>query len=128
MYCLFVLMIRRPPRDTRTYTLFPYTTLFRSIASLVADLVRLVTSTVTMLVLSPSLTLLCGLAVPPLLWFTRRFQLRVLAAERASREAVGSVNTALVETLGGAEVIRAFGQTEFFERRFLGALQATQYA
>src|SRR3546814_9943941 len=77
------------------------------IASLVADLVRLVTIKVTMLVLSPSLTLLCGLAVPPLLWFTRRFQLRVLAAERASREAVGSVNTALVETLGGAEVIRA---------------------
>src|SRR3546814_13836609 len=27
------LMIRRPPRSTRTYTLFPYTTLFRSEAS-----------------------------------------------------------------------------------------------
>src|SRR3546814_2290776 len=27
----FVLMIRRPPRSTRTDTLFPYTTLFRSI-------------------------------------------------------------------------------------------------
>src|SRR3546814_19232589 len=26
----FVLMIRRPPRSTRTATLFPYTTLFRS--------------------------------------------------------------------------------------------------
>src|SRR3546814_20419949 len=26
----FFLMIRRPPRSTRTYTLFPYTTLFRS--------------------------------------------------------------------------------------------------
>src|SRR3546814_19279774 len=26
----FFLMIRRPPRDTRTNTLFPYTTLFRS--------------------------------------------------------------------------------------------------
>src|SRR3546814_7945176 len=25
-------MIRRPPRSTRTYTLFPYTTLFRSYA------------------------------------------------------------------------------------------------
>src|SRR3546814_1977582 len=29
-YCLFFLMIRRPPRSTRTDTLFPYTTLFRS--------------------------------------------------------------------------------------------------
>src|SRR3546814_9764196 len=27
-------MIRRPPRSTRTYTLFPYTTLFRSIKCL----------------------------------------------------------------------------------------------
>src|SRR3546814_6942813 len=27
---LFVFMIRRPPRATRTYTLFPYSTLFRS--------------------------------------------------------------------------------------------------
>src|SRR3546814_11426102 len=36
IYCLitttsfFFLMIRRPPRSTRTDTLFPYTTLFRS--------------------------------------------------------------------------------------------------
>src|SRR3546814_4001411 len=28
--CMFFLMIRRPPRSTRTDTLFPYTTLFRS--------------------------------------------------------------------------------------------------
>src|SRR3546814_6801070 len=27
-------MIRRPPRSTRTYTLFPYTTLFRSVADI----------------------------------------------------------------------------------------------
>src|SRR3546814_2120739 len=33
LYCydLFFLMIRRPPRSTRTDTLFPYTTLFRSL-------------------------------------------------------------------------------------------------
>src|SRR3546814_7489482 len=30
----FFLMIRRPPRSTRTDTLFPYTTLFRSIRCL----------------------------------------------------------------------------------------------
>src|SRR3546814_11219998 len=29
---IFFLMIRRPPRSTRTDTLFPYTTLFRSVA------------------------------------------------------------------------------------------------
>src|SRR3546814_18436415 len=31
MLCVFFLMIRRPPRSTRTDTLFPYTTLFRSL-------------------------------------------------------------------------------------------------
>src|SRR3546814_11910737 len=30
-------MIRRPPRSTRTDTLFPYTTLFRSVAKTIAD-------------------------------------------------------------------------------------------
>src|SRR3546814_14562406 len=29
---VFFLMIRRPPRSTRTDTLFPYTTLFRSLS------------------------------------------------------------------------------------------------
>src|SRR3546814_992804 len=33
-------MIRRPPRSTRTDTLFPYTTLFRSISSPGARLAR----------------------------------------------------------------------------------------
>src|SRR3546814_6086937 len=31
LYSFFFLMIRRPPRSTRTDTLFPYTTLFRSL-------------------------------------------------------------------------------------------------
>src|SRR3546814_10090119 len=30
-------MIRRPPRSTRTDTLFPYTTLFRSVAAVLED-------------------------------------------------------------------------------------------
>src|SRR3546814_6209540 len=34
----FFLMIRRPPRSTRTDTLFPYTTLFRSGGIVVAEL------------------------------------------------------------------------------------------
>src|SRR3546814_14293509 len=35
---IFFLMIRRPPRSTRTDTLFPYTTLFRSFVRPTADL------------------------------------------------------------------------------------------
>src|SRR3546814_16505318 len=39
VYCclLFFLMIRRPPRSTRTDTLFPYTTLFRSASGTVDE-------------------------------------------------------------------------------------------
>src|SRR3546814_12296527 len=33
LFFVFFLMIRRPPRSTRTDTLFPYTTLFRSLAT-----------------------------------------------------------------------------------------------
>src|SRR3546814_4172463 len=38
---IFFLMIRRPPRSTRTDTLFPYTTLFRSVRRHAASGVRL---------------------------------------------------------------------------------------
>src|SRR3546814_10954515 len=36
-YVFFFLMIRRPPRSTRTDTLFPYTTLFRSVDAIRAE-------------------------------------------------------------------------------------------
>src|SRR3546814_14444563 len=35
-FVVFFLMIRRPPRSTRTDTLFPYTTLFRSHLAVIA--------------------------------------------------------------------------------------------
>src|SRR3546814_2543834 len=37
VFCCFFLMIRRPPRSTRTDTLFPYTTLFRSSRNFMCD-------------------------------------------------------------------------------------------
>src|SRR3546814_16773309 len=39
---VFFLMIRRPPRSTRTDTLFPYTTLFRSVVDMVAEAIAAV--------------------------------------------------------------------------------------
>src|SRR3546814_5159677 len=39
IYTFFFLMIRRPPRSTRTDTLFPYTTLFRSACCALAGMV-----------------------------------------------------------------------------------------
>src|SRR3546814_12475705 len=38
---VFFLMVRRPPRSTRTDTLFPYTTLFRSVAAVVEKTLQL---------------------------------------------------------------------------------------
>src|SRR3546814_9358373 len=43
-FCFFFLMILRPPRSTRTDTLFPYTTLFRSPAQLGHETVRRIQS------------------------------------------------------------------------------------
>src|SRR3546814_20006103 len=45
---VFFLMIRRPPRSTRTDTLFPYTTLFRSM-SMVNVLPRLTESAIVVI-------------------------------------------------------------------------------
>src|SRR3546814_6481728 len=43
--CFFFLMIRRPPRSTRTDTLFPYTTLFRSLIAAAARPILRLSST-----------------------------------------------------------------------------------
>src|SRR3546814_9099611 len=40
MYIFFFLLIRRPPRSTRTDTLFPYTPLFRSTQSRLPGVLR----------------------------------------------------------------------------------------
>src|SRR3546814_11997780 len=42
----FFLMLRRPPRSTRTDTLFPYTTLFRSFQAEISQLLSLIINTV----------------------------------------------------------------------------------
>jgi ATP-binding cassette subfamily B protein len=75
-----------------------------------------------LVVLSPVLAFVSALVVPPLVVVTRAFQLRVRAAERANRAAVGLQNTHLQETLGGIEVIRALGRQAVFVARFRLAL------
>lgn len=95
------------------------------IANLLGDVAKLATIAATMFLLSPELTMLSALTLVPVVGLTRWFQRRVLRAERASRQAIGSLNTVLAETLGGAEVVRAFGREAFFERRFGGAVQAS---
>ena len=101
-------------------------TLFSSgVAGLITDLVRLVTVSIAMIALSPLLSLVSALIVPPLLWVTNAFRKRIRAAERRNRQAVGLMNTHLQETLGGVEVIRAFGREAAFAARFRRVLKQT---
>ena len=73
-------------------------TLFSSgVAGLVTDLVRLVTVSFAMIALSPILALISALVVPPLLWITNAFRVRIRDAERKNRIAVGLLNTHLQE-------------------------------
>ncbi len=99
-------------------------TLFSSgVAGLVTDLVRLVTVSIAMIALSPMLSLISVLVVPPLVWVTNVFRLRIRDAERQSRLAVGLMNTHLQETLGGVEVIQAFERQTAFVARFRHVLK-----
>ncbi len=94
-----------------------------SVATLLGELVRLVTVAVAMLVLSPVLAAAAALVIPPLALVTSVLRRRVRDAERSTRTAVGAVNTRLAEDLSGVEVIRAFGRQAAFTDRFRLALQ-----
>ncbi|MDP6102251.1 MAG: ABC transporter transmembrane domain-containing protein, partial [Dehalococcoidia bacterium] len=91
-------------------------------AGVITGVIRLFTVAAALVVLSPVLAFVSALVVPPLVVVTRAFQLRVRAAERANRAAVGLQNTHLQETLGGIEVIRALGRQAVFVARFRLAL------
>ena len=94
-------------------------TLFTSgVATLVANLFRLLTVAAAMIILSPMLSLTVALVLPPLVIVTRYFQVRIREAERSNRKAVGEMNTHLQETLRGVEVIQAFKREAGFVARF----------
>src|SRR3546814_16971755 len=63
-FLCFFLMIRRPPRSTRTDTLFPYTTLFRSVVRRVGH-IRAFAAFVALLSAS---TLAYALLQQPMVW------------------------------------------------------------
>ena len=99
-------------------------TVFTSgVATLVANLVRLVTIAAAMVILSPTLSLAAAVVLPPLIVVTRFFQVRIREAERANRRAVGEMNTHLQETLRGVEIIQAFKREAGFVDRFRRVLQ-----
>jgi ATP-binding cassette, subfamily B, multidrug efflux pump len=94
-------------------------TVFSSgVAVLVANLVRLLTMGAGMFILSPPLTLVAAVVIPPLVWVLRFLQVRVRHAERTNRAAVGALTGCLQENLRGAEVIRTFGREGEAAHRF----------
>jgi len=101
-------------------------TLFSTgVSTLIANMVFVATALVAMLALSPSLTLVAALAVPPLVVVTRRFKRQVRAAETDTRAAVGLMNAHLQEGLAGAEQVKAAGREGTFGTRFRKILAAT---
>jgi len=104
-------------------------TLFTTgVSRLITRLVQLVAAAAAMVFLSPRLSLLSLLLIPPLALITRFFQVHIRDAERERRRAIGLLNIHLQETLGGVEVVRAFGREDAFVTRFRLALRGTLHA
>jgi ATP-binding cassette subfamily B protein len=95
------------------------------IITLIGQLVPIIAVIVAMLILSPLLTAVAAIVMPPLLLITRFLQVRVRDAERQTRVAVGRLNVELAEVVGGVETLRAFGREETFVARFRRALRRT---
>jgi len=87
-------------------------------ATLLGQTVQLVTVAVTMLILSPTLTVAAALFLPPVALLTKYLRRRIRDAERDTRHTIGQLNSQLQEDLSGVEVIRAFGRQTTFTDRF----------
>jgi len=101
-------------------------TLFTTgVSRLITRLVQLIAAAAAMVALSPRLALPSLLLIPPLALVTRFFQVHIRDAARKHRRAIGLLNVHLQETLGGVEVVRAFGRKDTFVARFQLALRET---
>ena len=98
------------------------------IVTLAGQLVPVVTTAVAMVLLSPLLSLVAVVALPPLVIITRYLQVRVRRAERATRVAIGDINIEIAEDVGAAETLRSFGREARFLDRFRGSLHRTLLA
>jgi ATP-binding cassette subfamily B protein len=98
------------------------------ITTLIGQAVSIVAIAVAMVVVSPLLSLVSLVVLPPLVIASRWLQVRVRDAERSTRVAVGELYTQLSETVGGTETIRAFHREDAFVVRFRRALHRTLVA
>lgn len=84
----------------------------------VGDVITLTRIVIAMLVLSPHLSLLTFLAVPPLAWFVDRFRRRARDAFRAIRTKTARMNAYLNEQVTGVAVVQAFAQEQRCQEEF----------
>jgi ATP-binding cassette subfamily B protein len=98
------------------------------IATLVGQLASLIAVAIAMVAISPLLSAVSLVVVPPLALASRWLQVRVRDAERQTRRAIGGLNVQLSETVGGSETIRAFSREATFVGRFRSALHRTLLA
>ena len=98
------------------------------IATLVGQLASLVAVAIAMVAISPVLSVVSLVVIPPLALASRWLQVRVRDAERRTRVAIGGLNTQLSETVGGSETIRSFGREAAFVARFRAGLRRTLIA
>ena len=104
-------------------------TLFTNgVSNLLLRLVQLITTFTAMVLLSPRLSILSALLLPPLALATRFFQSHIRDAERQRLKAIGLLNVYLQETFSGMEVIRAFNREETMIARFRRTLRETVVA
>lgn len=98
------------------------------IATLVGQLASLIAVASAMVVISPLLSAVSLVVIPPLALSSRWLQVRVRDAERRTRRAIGGLNIQLSETVGGSETIRAFSREATVVGRFRSALYRTLLA
>lgn len=89
-----------------------------SAAALLGETVRLVSVAIALVTLSPFLTGVAALAIPPVVLLTIHLRRRIRDAERTGRQAVGTVTATLRDHLVGIDVIRAYAREQDFADRF----------
>ncbi len=80
------------------------------LVTLVGDLIMIVAALVVMFQLSPGLTGMLVLSIPPIALVTRRFRRDVLKSNRRIRTAVARINAFLQEHISGMVVLQLFNR------------------
>src|SRR3546814_1768940 len=101
LLCVFFLMIRRPPRSTRTDTLFPYTTLFRSTGIVEAAACSWIVAVWLLSSLPVESMIPAVVVLSAVIWSSTS---RWLVSACATVTAVRSAATVVVEEIGRAHV------------------------